>query len=79
MPGSGSTPWAKEDYETEYYLFQHKFVLPATKSHSIKMSDLEELRRNAIDRDKKPCYVIEHNDRRWFLVSEEDFGCIPQS
>lgn len=60
------------------YLYQHKQMLPGTKSHGVKKAELEELRRNAIDEEKKPAYIIEYDGRRWYLILEEDFSCLSQ-
>lgn len=75
QPGSGNTPWAKEDVVTEHFLIQHKEVQAGTKSHSLKMAELQELRRNAIDAGKQPIYMIDvvDHDRSYFLVTEEMF------
>lgn len=72
QPNSGATPWAKEDMKDEYFLYQHKEIFTA-KSHSVKIADLEELRHNAIDEGLDPCYVIEYDGKRWYMVSEKDF------
>lgn len=71
MPASGATPWAKEDMETDVFLIQHKQIMTAA-SHSVKVADLEELRRNAIDKGKRPMYMIEYGQRRWIMCLEED-------
>lgn len=68
MAASGATPWAKEDMKDEHFLYQHKQM---TKTHTVKKADLEELRRNAIDEELDPCYIIEYEGRRWFMVDQE--------
>lgn len=71
VSGSGATPWAKEDIVTDQFLVQHKSTSKA--SHSIKKEDLENLRRNAIDVDKKPLYVVDFDKKRYYIIGEHLF------
>lgn len=80
QPASGATPWAKEDIITPKFLVQHKEVQPGTKSHTIKWDEIKQLRRNAIDADRLPVYVIDVLDhkRRYFLVPDHLFQIIEE-
>lgn len=55
---------------TEEYLIQHKDV---TKTHTIKVTELEELRRNAIDEELSPMYVIDTPKRKWVMVTHDEW------
>lgn len=79
QPRSGATPWAKEDLKDKIFLYQHKEMMEGTKSHGVKRADLEELHRNAIDEDRDPCYVIEYEGTRWFMVNEDNFRSLKES
>lgn len=74
VPASGALPWFKEDIRDDTFLYQHKEVLPDTKSHTIKMRDLDLLRQHAIDEEREPVYIIEHKGRRWMMVEENIFN-----
>lgn len=60
--------------QDENFLYQHKQMMPGTKSHTVKREDLENLRHHAIDDDKQPCYIIEYDDRRWYMILEDVFN-----
>lgn len=57
----------------EHFLYQHKEMLSA-KSHGVKKEDLETLRHNAIDEHLLPCYIIEYDGRRWFMIDENTWN-----
>lgn len=75
---SGGTPWWKEDLINIKFLFQHKAVQKGTQrqSHTVKLVDLITLRRNAIDEDKEPAYVIhfEEQDEEWIAIPRNLFN-----
>lgn len=54
------------------FLYQHKEVQQGTERHSIKMSDLEKLRHNAIDEAREPCYWIHDRnaEREWYMIDK---------
>lgn len=54
------------------FLIQHKEVQKGTKSHSLNMAALEELRRNAIDEGRDPMYMIDNQNsgRSWVMIEE---------
>lgn len=75
VAASGATPWSKEDARDELFLYQHKWVGEAQKSHGVKFEDLEKLRHHAIDDGLIPTYVIEReNGRLYFLIEEQQFN-----
>lgn len=58
------------------FLYQHKEVQEGTKSHSIKMADLEKLRHHAIDDAREPCYMIDdmNSGKSWYMMEEFMFN-----
>lgn len=73
QPNSGATPWAKEDLKDGVFLYQHKELEEGTKGHRVTVKDLEELRCNAVDDYREPCYVIEYPGAKWFMIDEDNF------
>lgn len=71
VPGSGNTPWAKEDISTENYLIQHKHT--DGKSISVTYKALEDLRCNAIDTEKEPLMILEYDRTNFYILNEVQF------
>lgn len=76
QPASGATPWAKEDMKDEHFLYQHKQLEDDTKGHRVTVKDLEALRHHAIDDGLEPCYIIEYQGKRWYMISDYDFNIL---
>lgn len=70
VQASGATPWAKEDIVTTEHLIQHKEI---SKTHTLKVMDLETLRHNSIDVGLRPLYVIDTPKRRWIMMESDEF------
>lgn len=71
QPGSGATPWAKEDLKGLHFLSQHKHT--KKNSHRIVKEDLQELERNAIDEGKEGAYIIDFDGEEYVTITKRLF------
>jgi len=77
VPASGATPWAKEDLTTDLWLVQHKQM--GGKSHTLHIDSLRQLRRHAIQVDKRPLYMLEHDEGdSFYIINKEQFNDLEQ-
>ena len=65
QPGSGMFPHFKEDVVEGEYLVQLKYT--TKKQFTLKLSDLEILRNNALKKGMKYKMVIHMGDRSWVI------------
>jgi len=66
QPGSGNTPFYKEDLQPGEYLVQVKSS--GKKQHTVKKEDLQALRVNAAKIGKYPMYLFEIDGEIWSAV-----------
>lgn len=71
QPGSGSGWKRQNDVRSDGVLWEMKRT--SKKSITIKASDLEHLRKNALLEDRVPVMHIELGDRRWVVIPEDDY------
>jgi hypothetical protein len=70
--GSGSGWMRKNDVRSHEFLIENKFT-ENTKSCSIKFKDLVELEHRAIMEDRIPVLQFEIQERRYVILTEDDF------
>lgn len=66
QPASGALPFYKEDIETDEFLIQVKHT--TKKSYTIKLEDLNTLRRNAAKVGKIPMLYLSIGGFNWKMV-----------
>ena len=71
-PGSGSGWKRRQDVRTIEWLWENKRT-DNKRSISIKLDDVEQLRRHALREGRTPGMHIEIVDKRFVLLAEEDF------
>jgi hypothetical protein len=70
--GSGNTPWRKNDVRVDNdYLIEYKRT--DGKSITLQLSDLEDLRTNALLESRTPLMGIEIGSRDWTLIPTDEF------
>jgi hypothetical protein len=70
QPASGATPWRKQDVRQSDFLIEAKFT--DRGSYSIKASEWERMRRNALLDGRRPMLVVELQGRRLVVMEEDD-------
>ena len=71
QPASGSKPWAKADIKSEHVLVEEK--LTTLKSYSLRLSDLDTLRRQAALEDRVPVFKIVFDSRAVAVIDWQLF------
>jgi uncharacterized membrane protein len=71
-PGSGNTPFWKNDVRTDDLSFELKVT--GKKQYILKAGELEQGERHAILDGRDFAFGIEMNDRNWIVISENDFA-----
>jgi len=66
QPASGALPFYKEDIETDEFLIQVKHT--TKKSYTVKLEDLNALRRNAAKVGKIPMLYLSIGGFNWKMV-----------
>lgn len=66
QPGSGAFPLYKEDIETDEFLIQVKHT--TKKSYTVKLEDLNALRKNAAKVGKIPMLYLSIGGFDWKMV-----------
>ncbi len=66
QPASGALPFYKEDIEFGDFLIQVKHT--TKKSYTVKLDDLNALRRNAVKVGKHPMLVLSIGGFNWKMV-----------
>ena len=70
--GSGSGWMRKNDVRSHEFLIENKFT-DNTKQYSVKIKDLIELEQRAIFEDRIPLLQFEIQNRRYVILTEDDF------
>jgi hypothetical protein len=70
-PGSGNTPWAKNDMRTERESWEYKVT--SAKSYTLKDSELCDAESNALLDGRDFRFGLQMCGRNWVLMSEEDY------
>ena len=70
-PGSGNTPWAKNDMRTETESWEYKVT--SAKSYALKDSELCDAESNALLDGRDFRFGLQMCGRHWVLMSEEDY------
>jgi hypothetical protein len=73
-PGSGNTPFWKNDVRTDDLSFEMKWT--GKKQYTLKASELEEGERHALLDGRDFVFGIEMNGRNWIVISEDDFAAL---
>lgn len=68
---SGAFWSRKGDVRSETYLVEHKYT--AAKSYSLKISELEKIRKEALLVGRIPMFCLSLGDRNYVLLLEDDF------
>lgn len=76
-PGSGNTPWAKNDMRTPTESWEYKVT--SAKSFSLKAVDLEQAEQYALLDGRDMRFGIQMNGRNWVVLSEEEYETLMES
>jgi hypothetical protein len=73
-PGSGNTPWAKNDMRTPTESWEYKVT--DKKTFTLKSADLIKAEEYALLDGREMRFGIQMDQRNWVLMSEEDYDSL---